>query len=89
MFGFTELRRLLQNHLYGQHIVQDVLVNAIGAHFDNIQSSRKPLVMRYLLLKNKLNFWFYDYSRNLSFLFCSWKMGLWEMSERNLLMVAQ
>lgn len=42
-----ELRRLLQNQLYGQHIVQDVLVNAIGAHFDNIQSSRKPLVMSF------------------------------------------
>lgn len=42
-----ELKWLLHSHLYGQHIVQDVLVNAIGAHFDNIQSSRKPLVMSF------------------------------------------
>ncbi|XP_065092255.1 torsin-like protein [Ochlerotatus camptorhynchus] len=42
-----DLRLLLRDHLYGQHIVQDVLVNAIGAHFNNIQSSRKPLVMSF------------------------------------------
>lgn len=43
----NELSWLLKKHLYGQHIVQDVLINALGAHFDNIQWSRKPLVMSF------------------------------------------
>lgn len=42
-----ELKLLLRDNLYGQHIVQDVLVNAIGAHLDNIESSRKPLVISF------------------------------------------
>ncbi|KXJ74886.1 hypothetical protein RP20_CCG012492 [Aedes albopictus] len=41
------LKLNLTQHLFGQHIVQDVLVNAIGAHFDTIESSRKPLVMSF------------------------------------------
>lgn len=43
----SELQRLLSANLYGQHIVQTVLFNAIGAHLKNIQSSRKPLVMSF------------------------------------------
>nr|XP_029734072.1 torsin-1A isoform X1 [Aedes albopictus] len=41
------LKLNLTQHLFGQHIVQDVLVNAIGAHFDTIELSRKPLVMSF------------------------------------------
>ncbi|XP_062565379.1 torsin-1A isoform X1 [Armigeres subalbatus] len=41
------LKHDLKNFLYGQHIVEDVLVNAIGAHLDNIESSRKPLVLSF------------------------------------------
>ncbi|EAT44169.1 AAEL004448-PA [Aedes aegypti] len=41
------LKASLKGSLYGQHIVQDVLVNAIGAHYDNIENSRKPLVMSF------------------------------------------
>lgn len=43
----TELQNLLNKNLFGQHIVQTVLVNAIGAHLKNIESSRKPLVMSF------------------------------------------
>lgn len=43
----TGLKRQLENKLFGQHIVQEVMVNAIGAHLKNIESSRKPLVMSF------------------------------------------
>lgn len=41
----TELRNALQKSLFGQHIAAQVIVNAIGGHFKNIDSSEKPLVM--------------------------------------------
>ncbi|XP_050078144.1 torsin-like protein [Anopheles maculipalpis] len=41
----TELRRALEKSLYGQHIAEQVVVNAIGGHFKNIENSEKPLVM--------------------------------------------
>ncbi|XP_058838269.1 torsin-like protein isoform X2 [Topomyia yanbarensis] len=41
------LRRQLQHRLFGQHIVQETLINALGGHFRNIKNSRKPLVMSF------------------------------------------
>ncbi|XP_029712596.1 torsin-like protein [Aedes albopictus] len=41
------LELYFKKHVFGQHIVQDVVVNAIRAHFDKIESSRKPLVMSF------------------------------------------
>lgn len=45
--NIRELQIMLNKNLFGQHIVQSVLVNAIGAHLNNIESSRKPLVMSF------------------------------------------
>uniref|UniRef100_A0A182M825 ATPase AAA-type core domain-containing protein n=1 Tax=Anopheles culicifacies TaxID=139723 RepID=A0A182M825_9DIPT len=41
----TELRNALKTSLFGQHIADQVIVNAIGGHFKNIDHSEKPLVM--------------------------------------------
>ncbi|XP_035908693.1 torsin-like protein [Anopheles stephensi] len=41
----TELRKSLEKSLFGQHIAAEVIVNAVGGHFKNINSSEKPLVM--------------------------------------------
>ncbi|XP_053662937.1 torsin-like protein [Anopheles marshallii] len=41
----TELRNALQKSLFGQHIAGQVVLNAIGGHFENINKSVKPLVM--------------------------------------------
>ncbi|XP_055549182.1 torsin-like protein [Wyeomyia smithii] len=39
------LSRKLKQNLFGQHIVQNTLINALRGHLANIESSRKPLVM--------------------------------------------
>ncbi|XP_053695508.1 torsin-like protein [Sabethes cyaneus] len=39
------LRIQLQRNLFGQHIVEDALIDALRGHFINIERSRKPLVM--------------------------------------------
>uniref|UniRef100_A0A182PB48 Beta-1,4-galactosyltransferase 7 n=1 Tax=Anopheles epiroticus TaxID=199890 RepID=A0A182PB48_9DIPT len=46
-FDVEGLRRDLKKALYGQHIVQEIIVNAIGGHFKNIDTSEKPLVMSF------------------------------------------
>ncbi|XP_055592914.1 torsin-like protein [Uranotaenia lowii] len=43
----NSLKKELTENLYGQHIVVDTLVNAIGSHLRNQESSRKPLVMSF------------------------------------------
>ncbi|XP_058465250.1 torsin-like protein isoform X4 [Malaya genurostris] len=42
-----DLRWQMEHRLFGQHIVQTTLVNALGGHYRNIKNSRKPLVMSF------------------------------------------
>lgn len=41
------LREKLQNRLYGQHIVQQYVFKAVASHYENIENSKKPLVMTF------------------------------------------
>ncbi|XP_055620986.1 torsin-like protein [Toxorhynchites rutilus septentrionalis] len=45
--NIPELNVLLEKNLFGQHIVQQTLVKAIGAYIQNIDSSRKPLTISF------------------------------------------
>jgi ATP-dependent Clp protease ATP-binding subunit ClpA len=41
------LKEKLENKLFGQHIVQDKMFKAIASHYENIEKSKKPLVMTF------------------------------------------
>ncbi|XP_039961638.1 torsin-like protein [Bactrocera neohumeralis] len=42
-----KLRKMIQNRLFGQHIVKQQLISALEAHLNPRSSSRKPLVMSF------------------------------------------
>lgn len=41
------LKEKLENQLFGQHIVQDKIFRTIASHYENIERSKKPLVMTF------------------------------------------
>ena len=41
------LRESLKDRLYGQHIIEDKLFQAVASHYKEIEKSQKPLVMTF------------------------------------------
>lgn len=46
-FNIKKLQETLAMRLYGQHIVEEKLYNAIASHYKEIEKSEKPLVMSF------------------------------------------
>ncbi|CAO1384492.1 unnamed protein product [Diamesa hyperborea] len=46
-YKLNSLRENFQNNLFGQHIVEDKVFNAINSHYNSINNSKKPLVMSF------------------------------------------
>lgn len=42
-YNLTLLRENFKNNLFGQHIVEDKVFNAINSHYNSISSSKKPV----------------------------------------------
>lgn len=46
-YQIDKLASELEEKLFGQHIVQEQLFKAVYSHFQNIEVSKKPLVMSF------------------------------------------
>ena len=42
-YNLNLLRRNFKNNLFGQHIVEDKVFNAINSHYSSINNSKKPV----------------------------------------------
>lgn len=42
-YKLNSLRENFQNNLFGQHIVEDKVFNAINSHYNSINNSKKPV----------------------------------------------
>lgn len=46
-FDILQLRENLSNRLYGQHIIEEKLFQAVASHYKEVKKSQKPLVMSF------------------------------------------
>lgn len=46
-FDIMSLRTSLKDQLYGQHIIEEKLFQAVASHYKEIHKSQKPLVMSF------------------------------------------
>lgn len=46
-YDINALKQDIENDLYGQHIVNASLIPALRSHINNLELSRKPLVMSF------------------------------------------
>jgi torsin-1 len=54
-FDILSLRSNLKNRLFGQHIVEEKLFQAVASHYKEIEKSQKPLVMSFHGTQGKQN----------------------------------